>query len=100
MAVGMIHNSSNTISDSKNNITNTSHAAEKCKPSLWNFIANPPGRFKILNQCVTVTGFVLSVQYEPDEDTDFSLALDSAYKNMVIKSLSQNCPPVDNNTAS
>jgi hypothetical protein len=85
-AVGVTHNSSNTITDSKNNITNTSHAAEKCNPSLWNFIANPPGRFKILNQCVTVTGVVLSVQYEPDGDTDFSLALDPAYNNMVTKS--------------
>src|SRR5215469_8102675 len=68
-------------------ITNTSHAAEKCNLSLWNFIANPPGRFKVINQCVTVTGVVLSVQYELDVDTDFSLeTLDPAYKNMVTKS--------------
>ena len=44
-----------------------------------------PGRFKILNQCVTVTGVVLTVQYEPDGDTEFSLALDPPYKNMVTQ---------------
>jgi hypothetical protein len=85
VAVGVIDNNINTTkSDGKNNITNTSHAA-KCNPSLWKFIANPPGRFKILNQCVTVTGVVISVQYEPDGDTDFSLALDLPYKNMVTQ---------------
>ena len=78
-----IHNSNNTSINGKNNTSKTTPAADKCNPSLWNFIANPQGRFKILNQCVTVTGTVLSVQYEPDGDTDFPLALDSPYKNMV-----------------
>jgi hypothetical protein len=86
VAAGLTDNSINTIiSEGKNNIANTSHAAEKCIPLLWKFIANPPGRFKILNQCVTVTGVVLTVQYEPDGDTDFSLALDPPYKNMVTQ---------------
>ena len=62
-----------------------SPATAKCDSSLWKFIANPPGRFKILNQCVSVTGAVLSIQYEPDGDTDFPLALDAPYKNMVTK---------------
>lgn len=62
-----------------------SPAAAKCDSSLWKFIANPPGRFKILNQCVSVTGTVLSVQYEPDGDIDFPLLLDAPYKNMVNK---------------
>jgi hypothetical protein len=52
---------------------------------LWKFIPNPPGRFKVLNQCVSVTGIVLSIQYEPDGDTDFPLLLDAPYKNMVTK---------------
>jgi hypothetical protein len=85
VAAGLTDNSINTIiSEGKNNIANTSHVA-KCNPLLWKFIANPPGRFKILNQCVTVIGVVLTVQYEPDGDTDFSLALDPPYKNMVIQ---------------
>jgi hypothetical protein len=73
---------SNSTNVSKINSTNAT-VARKCNPSLWNFIANPPGRFKIINQCVTVTGTVLSVQREPDGDTDFPLALDPPYKNMV-----------------
>src|SRR5947209_17059296 len=83
-AVGTTDNRTN----GNNNTTKTiasSPASAKCNTSLWNFIANPPGRFKILNQCITVTGKVLSVQYEPDGDTDFPLALDSPYKNMVTK---------------
>jgi hypothetical protein len=88
MAAGTIHDGNSTSTGGKNNITKattTTPAAEKCNPSLWNFIANPPGRFKILSQCVTVTGIVLSVQYEPDGDTDFPLSLDPPYKNMVTQ---------------
>jgi hypothetical protein len=76
-------------------ITNTSNtttlaalvhpSAAKCNLSLWKFVANPPGRFKILSQCVSVTGTILSIHYEPDGDTDFPLALDAPYKNMVTK---------------
>ena len=62
-----------------------SPAAAKCDSSLWKFIANSHGRFKIHNQCVSVTGTVLSVQYEPDGDTDFPFLLDTPYKNMVTK---------------
>jgi hypothetical protein len=62
-----------------------SPSAAKCNSSLWKFIADPPGRFKILNQCVSVSGTVLSIRYEPDGDTDFPLALDAPYKNMVTK---------------
>jgi hypothetical protein len=83
-AVGITDNRTNGNNNTPKTIT-TSLASTKCNTSLWNFIANPPGRFKILNQCVTVTGKVLSVQYEPDGDTDFPLALDSPYKNMVTK---------------
>jgi hypothetical protein len=73
-------------------ITNTSNtttlaalvhpSAAKCNLSLWKFVANPPGRFKILSQCVSVTGTVLSIHYEPDGGP---LALDAPYKNMVTK---------------
>ena len=67
------------------NTSAVSSAVPKCNPLLWKFIANPPGRFKILNQCVSVTGIVLSIQYEPDGDTDFPLLLDTPYKSMVTK---------------
>jgi hypothetical protein len=65
--------------------SSSSSSLKTCNNSLWNFIANPPGRFKIINQCVTVTGTVLSITREPDGDTDFPLALDLQYKNMVTK---------------
>ena len=42
-----------------------------CTSSLWNFIANPAGRLNIINQCVTVTGTVLSINPQPDGATDF-----------------------------
>lgn len=84
-AIPNSNSSGNTSSNdvSKINTTTTTSIVEKCNPLLWNFIANPPGRFKILNQCVTVTGTVLSVQRELDGDTDFPLLLDPLYKNMV-----------------
>jgi hypothetical protein len=65
--------------------TNSTISSKGCNSSLWNFIANPPGRFKILNQCVTVTGTVISINPQPDGDTDFPLALDPVYKNIVTK---------------
>src|SRR5919197_4576266 len=84
-AVGLVSNG-NTSSSSKTITTPAVFPANpKCNPLLWKFIANPPGRFKILNQCVSVTGIVLSMQYEPDGDTDFPLLLDTPYKNMVTK---------------
>lgn len=73
----------NTNTSKSTTIAIAAPRAAKCNPLLWDFIANPPGRFNILNQCVTVTGTVLSVQYEPDGDIDFPLALDAPYKNMV-----------------
>jgi hypothetical protein len=85
MAIPIGNNTGNNRSSSnvsKMNTTTTTIAG-KCNPSLWDFIANPPGRFKIINQCVTVTGTVLSVQREPDGDTDFPLSLDPPYKHMV-----------------
>src|SRR5919204_6968103 len=73
-AVGLVSNG-NTSSSSSKAITTpaVSPVVPKCNPLLWKFIANPPGRFKILNQCVSVTGIVLSMQYEPDGDIDFPL---------------------------
>jgi hypothetical protein len=68
-----------------NKTINSTISSNGCNSSLWNFIANPPERFKIINQCVTVTGTVLSINPQPDGDTDFPLALDPRYKNMVIK---------------
>lgn len=81
---------SNNNNKSNNNrspatTSSSSLSSKTCNQSLWNFIANPPGRFKIINQCVTVTGTVLSINPEPDGDTDFPLALDTPYKNMVTK---------------
>jgi hypothetical protein len=64
---------------------NSTMSSKGCNSSLWNFIANPPGRFKILNQCVTITGIVLSINPQPDGDIDFPLALDPQFKNMVTK---------------
>jgi hypothetical protein len=52
---------------------------------VMEFHSKSTRRFKILNQCVTVTGTVLSVNPQPDGDTDFPLALDPQYKNMVTK---------------
>ena len=46
--------------------TNSTISSNGCDSSLWNFIANPPGRFKIINQCVTITGTVLSINPQPD----------------------------------
>lgn len=63
----------------------SSSSSKTCNQSLWKFIAKAPGRFKIIKQCVTVTGTVLSINREPDGDTDFPLALDPQYKNMVTK---------------
>ena len=80
------NNKRNNNNSSPTTITTSSSLSSKtCNQSLWNFIANPPGRFKIINQCVTVTGTVLSINPEPDGDTDFPLALDTPYKNMVTK---------------
>ena len=81
---------SNNNNKSNNNrspatTSSSSLSSKTCNQSVWNFIANPPGRFKIINQCVTVTGTVLSINPEPDGDTDFPLALDKPYKNMVTK---------------
>lgn len=70
---------------SNNTTTSSTVSSRGCAYSLWNFIANPPGRFKILNQCVTVTGTVISVNPQADGDTDFPLSLDPQYKNMVTK---------------
>jgi hypothetical protein len=66
-----------------NKTINSTISSNGCNSSLWNFIANPPGRFNIINQCVTVTGTVLSINPQPDGDTDFPLALGPPYKNMV-----------------
>ena len=68
-----------------NKTINSTISSNGCNSSLWNFIANPPGRFKIINQCVTVTGTVLSINPQPDGDTDFPLSLDPPYKNTVTK---------------
>ena len=68
-----------------NKTINSTISSNGCNSSLWNFIANPPGRFKIINQCVTVTVTVLSINPQPDGDTDFPLSLDPPYKNMVTK---------------
>ena len=86
-AVGVVGSGNTSSSSSSKTITTpaVSPANPKCNPLLWKFIANPPGRFKILNQCVSVTGIVLSMQYEPDGDIDFPLLLDAPYKNMVTK---------------
>ena len=65
--------------------SSSSLSSKTCNQSLWNFIAKAPGRFKIINQCAAVTGIVLSINPEPDGDTDFPLALDTPYKNMVTK---------------
>lgn len=65
--------------------SSTMSSKPSCNQSLWNFIANPPGRFKIINQCVSVTGAVLSINTEPDGDTDFPLLLDTPYRNMVTQ---------------
>ena len=54
-----------------NKTINSTISSNGCNSSLWNFTANPPGRFKIINQCVTVTGTVLSINPQPDGDTDF-----------------------------
>ena len=83
-AVGVV-GSGNTSSSKTITTPAVSPVVPKCNPLLWKFIANPPGRFKILNQCVSVTGIVLSMQYEPDGDIDFPLLLDAPYKNMVTK---------------
>ncbi|HEY5631488.1 MAG TPA: hypothetical protein VIR31_05125 [Nitrososphaeraceae archaeon] len=77
--------SSNNSSPAATTASSSSLSSKTCNQSLWNFIANSPRRFKIINQCVTVTGIVLSVNPEPDGDTDFPLALDPQYKNMVTK---------------
>ena len=68
-----------------NKTINSTISSNGCNSSLWNFIANPPGRFNIINQCVTVTGTVLSINPQPDGDTDFPLALDPPYTDMVTK---------------
>ena len=68
-----------------NKTINSTISSSRCNSSLWNFMANPPGRFKIINKCVTVTGTVLSINPQPDGDTDFPLSLDPTYKNMVTK---------------
>ncbi|MBV9178944.1 MAG: hypothetical protein JO297_18095 [Nitrososphaeraceae archaeon] len=88
----ILNSNSSAISNNYNGKSNNTNATgsslfstKKCNQSLWNFIANPPGRFKIINQCVTVTGTVLSINREPDGDTDFPLLLDVPYKNMVTK---------------
>ena len=87
----LFHYKTMTISNNSN-LSNTSSKAVartgggRCDPSLWNFIANLAGSFKILNRCVTVTGTVLSnTHQEPDGDVDFPLSLDPPYKNMVTK---------------
>ena len=88
MAQGVVGKGNTSSSSSSKTITTpeaASPAAPKCNPLLWKFIPNPPGRFKVLNQCVSVTGIVLSIQYEPDGDTDFPLLLDAPFKNMVTK---------------
>ena len=79
------NNKSNNNRSPAATTSSSSLSSKTCNQSLWNFIANPPGRFKIINQCVTVTGTVLSINPEPDGDTDFPLALDTPYKNMVTK---------------
>lgn len=60
----------------RQSLQSSSSSSKTCNQSLWNFIAKAPGRFKIIKQCVTVTGTVLSINREPDGDTDFPLALD------------------------
>ncbi|MGB7637076.1 MAG: hypothetical protein WBL88_05840 [Nitrososphaeraceae archaeon] len=79
------NNKSNNNRSPAATTSSSSLSSKTCNQSVWNFIANPPGRFKIINQCVTVTGTVLSINPEPDGDTDFPLALDTPYKNMVTK---------------
>jgi hypothetical protein len=74
----LFHYKTMTISNNSN-LSNTSSKAVartgggRCDPSLWNFIANLPGRFKILNQCVTVIGTVLSNIHQEPESADFTI---------------------------
>jgi hypothetical protein len=49
------------------------------------FHSKSNGRFKLITQCVTVTGTVLSINPQHDGETHFSLSLDPIYKNMVTK---------------
>ncbi|HET7284792.1 MAG TPA: hypothetical protein VFI70_08910 [Nitrososphaeraceae archaeon] len=81
-SIALLNNKAIAIS---NKTIKSTISSNGCTSSLWNFIANPPGRFNIINRCVTVTGTVLSINPQPDGDTDFPLALDPPYKNMVTK---------------
>src|SRR6476469_7928023 len=82
-SIALLNNKAIAIS---NKTIKSTISSNGCTSSLWNFIANPPGRFNIINQCVTVTGTVLSINPQPDVDTDYPLSLDTPCKNMVKKS--------------
>jgi hypothetical protein len=60
--------------------------ASGCDGSLEKFIGHPEGRFKILKECVTVTGTVVGSpgpHFAPDGDLVFALKLDPPYASLV-----------------
>lgn len=66
--------SSNSVNKNKYN--------SSCDAELWNHVYNPE-RLKVMNDCVTITGTVLSVRHEADGDDHIQLKPDVAFLYML-----------------
>lgn len=54
----------------------------KCDDSLWKYV-HSPSRLKIIKNCISVTGIIISEKSKPDGDYHIRLKLDSQYKHLL-----------------
>jgi hypothetical protein len=70
------------VSSNKGSIA---EANSKCDASLWKFIPTP-GRLKVVNPCMSITGIVDVIRlHPPDGDTNLGIKLDSQYRALLTK---------------
>lgn len=55
-----------------------------CDPGIWKHVYNP-GRLKVVNNCVTVTGVITESHAEADGDQHLLLKPDKGYENLLNK---------------
>jgi Excalibur calcium-binding domain len=62
--------------------TTTTPTASKCDATLWKHVYHP-ARLQVVDRCITVTGKVSAVKYEPDGDAHIRLTVDPAYHSLL-----------------
>jgi hypothetical protein len=62
--------------------TTTTPIASKCDATLWKHVYHS-ARLQVVDPCITVTGKVSAVKYEPDGDAHIRLTVDPAYHSLL-----------------